>query len=36
METVAVTHAGMSTAGFAALVADWPPQSENSVMKRGR
>ena len=31
METVAVTHAGMSTADFEAIVADWIPKSKNPV-----
>jgi hypothetical protein len=35
MEIVAVTHAGMSNAEFARLVADWLPQSENPALKRG-
>lgn len=35
MEIVAVTHAGMSTADFEGLVADWLPRSENPALKRG-
>ncbi len=31
MEIVAVTHAGMSTADFEAIVADWLPKSKNPV-----
>jgi hypothetical protein len=31
MEIVAVTHAGMSTADFEAIVADWIPKSKNPV-----
>ena len=31
LEIVAVTHAGMSTADFATLVADWLPKSMNPV-----
>lgn len=31
MEIVAVTHAGMSTADFDQLVADWTPRSRNPV-----
>jgi hypothetical protein len=31
MEIVAVTHAGMSTADFEAIVADWLPKSRNPV-----
>ncbi len=31
MEIVAVTHAGMSTADFEAIVADWMPKSKNPV-----
>jgi hypothetical protein len=34
MEIVAVTHAGMSTADFEALVADWLPKSKNPVFGR--
>ena len=34
MEIVAVTHAGMSTADFETLVADWLPKSKNPVFKR--
>ena len=34
MEIVAVTHAGMSTTDFEALVADWLPKSENPELKR--
>ena len=34
MEIVAVTHAGMSTADFEALVADWLPKPANPVFKR--
>jgi len=34
MEIVAVTHAGMSTADFETLVADWLPKSSNPVFKR--
>jgi hypothetical protein len=34
MEIVAVTHAGMSTVDFEALVADWLPKSVNPVFKR--
>ena len=34
MEIVAVTHAGMSTADFEAIVADWLPKSKNPVFKR--
>jgi hypothetical protein len=34
MEIVAVTHAGMSTADFEALVADWLPKSANPVLKK--
>lgn len=35
-EIVAVTHAGMSTADFEKIVADWLPRSKNPVLKRGR
>lgn len=35
VEILTVTHAGMSTADFAALVADWLPKSENPALKRG-
>jgi hypothetical protein len=31
LEIVAVTHAGMSTADFEAIVADWIPKSKNPV-----
>ena len=31
MDVVAVTHAGMSTADFEAIVADWLPKSKNPV-----
>ena len=31
MEIVAVTHAGMSTADFESIVADWLPNSKNPV-----
>jgi hypothetical protein len=31
LEIVAVTHAGMSTADFEAIVADWLPKSKNAV-----
>ena len=31
MEIVAVTHAGMSTADFESIVADWLPKSKNPV-----
>ncbi len=31
MEIVAVTHAGMSTTDFEAIVADWLPKSKNPV-----
>jgi haloacid dehalogenase-like hydrolase len=34
MEIVAVTHAGMSTADFEALVAAWLPKSMNPKLKR--
>ena len=34
MEIVAVTHAGVSTAEFETLVADWVPNSVNPVFKR--
>ncbi len=34
MEIVAVTHAGMSTAEFEKIVADWLPKSENPVFKK--
>ena len=34
MEIVAVTHAGVSTAEFETLVADWLPKSANPVFKR--
>jgi len=34
LEIVAVTHAGMSSADFAAIVADWLPKSSNPVFKR--
>lgn len=34
LEIVAATHAGMSTAAFEALVADWLPRSENPILKR--
>jgi hypothetical protein len=34
MEIVAVTHAGMSTADFEALVAAWLPKSMNPELKR--
>ncbi len=34
LEIVAVTHAGMSNADFAAIVADWLPKSSNPVFKR--
>ncbi|MBA5776015.1 haloacid dehalogenase-like hydrolase [Stappia sp. F7233] len=34
MEIIATTHAGMSTADFEAIVADWLPKSENPVLKR--
>src|SRR5262245_60888239 len=34
MEIVAVTHAGVSTAEFEEIVADWLPKSENPVFKR--
>ena len=34
MEIVAVTHAGMSTADFEAIVADWLPKSKNPVFGR--
>ena len=33
MEIVAVTHAGMSTADFEALVADWLPKSKNPRLR---
>ena len=33
MEIVAVTHAGMSTADFEAIVADWLPISKNPVFE---
>ena len=33
MEIVAVTHAGMSTAEFEAIVADWLPKSKNPVFE---
>ncbi len=33
MEIVAVTHAGMSTADFEAIVADWLPKSKNPVLR---
>jgi hypothetical protein len=35
MEIVAVTHAGMSTADFEALVAAWLPKSTNPELKKG-
>jgi phosphoserine phosphatase len=35
MEIIAVTHAGMSTVDFEALVADWLPTSENPALKKG-
>jgi haloacid dehalogenase-like hydrolase len=35
MEIVAVTHAGMSTADFEKIVADWLPKSKNPELKRG-
>jgi hypothetical protein len=35
MEIVAVTHAGMSTADFEALVAEWLPKSMNPALRRG-
>jgi hypothetical protein len=35
MEIVAVTHAGISTADFEALVAEWLPKSENPALKKG-
>ena len=35
MEIVAVTHAGMSTADFEALVAAWLPKSENPALRSG-
>jgi hypothetical protein len=35
MEIVAVTHAGMSTADFEALVTEWLPKSMNPELKRG-
>lgn len=35
LEIVAVTHAGMSTADFAKIVADWLPKSQNPALKRG-
>jgi hypothetical protein len=34
MEIVAVTHAGISTAEFEALVADWLPKSANPAFRR--
>ena len=34
LQIVAVTHAGMSTADFEDLVADWLPKSANPVFKR--
>ena len=34
MEIVAVTHAGMSTADFEAIVADWLPKSKNPVLRQ--
>jgi hypothetical protein len=34
MEIVVVTHAGMSTADFEALVASWLPNSMNPVLKK--
>ena len=34
MEIVAVTHAGMSTADFETIVADWLPKSKNPVFER--
>jgi hypothetical protein len=34
MEIVAVTHSGMSTADFEALVAEWLPKSVNPELKR--
>ena len=34
LEIVAVTHAGMSSTDFAAIVADWLPKSRNPVFKR--
>jgi len=34
MELVAVTHAGISTAEFEKIVADWLPRSENPIFKR--
>ena len=36
MEIVAVTHAGMSTADFEALVADWLPKSEQPGLQAAR
>ncbi|MBP7000346.1 MAG: haloacid dehalogenase-like hydrolase [Amaricoccus sp.] len=35
VEIIGVTHAGMSTADFAGLVADWLPKSRNPALKRG-
>ncbi|MFO1144335.1 MAG: HAD family hydrolase [Amaricoccus sp.] len=35
LEIVAVTHAGMSTADFESIVADWLPKSSNPALKRG-
>jgi hypothetical protein len=35
MEIVAVTHAGVSTAEFEELVADWLPKSVNPALKKG-
>lgn len=35
LEIVAVTHAGMSTADFEGIVADWLPKSKNPALKRG-
>ena len=34
MEIVAVTHAGMSTTDFEAIVADWLPKSKNPFFER--
>jgi len=34
MEIVAVTHAGVTTAEFETIVADWLPKSENPVFKK--
>ena len=36
MEIVAVTHAGMSTADFETLVADWLPKSDEPGASSGR